>query len=87
MTNSIPYFCPQIDAVPFRQWYLQHYGAEIGSGKKKPKAAAAKKEVFSFSNPLPFLPFYYYLLLKQKSKLNLLNCKPQMFLNFCMCFS
>ncbi|KAJ6842970.1 40S ribosomal protein S8-like [Iris pallida] len=32
----------QVDAAPFKQWYLQHYGVEIGR-KKKP-AAAAKKE-------------------------------------------
>lgn len=33
----------QVDAAPFKQWYLQHYGVEIGR-KKKPSAAAAKKE-------------------------------------------
>ncbi|KAF3323713.1 40S ribosomal protein S8 [Carex littledalei] len=31
----------QVDAAPFRQWYLQHYGVEIG---RKKKAAANKKE-------------------------------------------
>ncbi|XP_047981617.1 40S ribosomal protein S8-like [Salvia hispanica] len=30
----------QVDAAPFKQWYLQHYGVEIGRKKK----AAAKKE-------------------------------------------
>ncbi|CAL5347816.1 unnamed protein product [Camellia sinensis] len=30
----------QVDAAPFKQWYLQHYGIEIGRKKK----AAAKKE-------------------------------------------
>ncbi|KAF9596340.1 hypothetical protein IFM89_008866 [Coptis chinensis] len=30
----------QVDAAPFRQWYLQHYGVEIGRKKK----SAAKKE-------------------------------------------
>ena len=30
----------QVDAAPFRQWYLQHYGVDIGRKKK----AAAKKE-------------------------------------------
>ncbi|XP_024638441.2 40S ribosomal protein S8 [Medicago truncatula] len=24
----------QVDAAPFKQWYLQHYGVEIGSAKK-----------------------------------------------------
>ncbi|PIA58122.1 hypothetical protein AQUCO_00500217v1 [Aquilegia coerulea] len=33
----------QVDAAPFRQWYLQHYGQDIGR-KKKGAAAAAKKE-------------------------------------------
>ncbi|RXI03394.1 hypothetical protein DVH24_004046 [Malus domestica] len=32
----------QVDAAPFKQWYLQHYGVEIG--RKKKTAAAAKKE-------------------------------------------
>ncbi|KAM7279606.1 hypothetical protein ACFE04_006740 [Oxalis oulophora] len=31
----------QVDAAPFKQWYLQHYGVEIG---RKKKTAAAKKE-------------------------------------------
>ncbi|KAL1534087.1 40S ribosomal protein [Salvia divinorum] len=30
----------QVDAAPFKQWYLQHYGVEIGRKKK----AAVKKE-------------------------------------------
>ncbi|WOL12823.1 40S ribosomal protein S8 [Canna indica] len=32
----------QIDAAPFKQWYLQHYGVEIGKKKKAP--AASKKD-------------------------------------------
>jgi len=32
----------QVDAAPFRQWYEQHYGLDIG--RKKKAAAAAKKE-------------------------------------------
>ncbi|XP_031127639.1 40S ribosomal protein S8 [Ipomoea triloba] len=31
----------QVDAAPFKQWYLQHYGVDIG---RKKKSAAAKKE-------------------------------------------
>ncbi|MBA0752157.1 hypothetical protein Gogos_001019 [Gossypium gossypioides] len=31
----------QVDAAPFKQWYLQHYGIDIG---RKKKSAAAKKE-------------------------------------------
>lgn len=31
----------QVDAAPFKQWYLQHYGVEIG---RKKKTAASKKE-------------------------------------------
>ncbi|KAE9603390.1 putative ribosomal protein S8e/ribosomal biogenesis NSA2 [Lupinus albus] len=30
----------QVDAAPFKQWYLQHYGVEVGRKKK----AAAKKD-------------------------------------------
>lgn len=30
----------QVDAAPFKQWYSQHYGVEIGRKKK----SAAKKE-------------------------------------------
>ncbi|KAJ9561249.1 hypothetical protein OSB04_006409 [Centaurea solstitialis] len=33
----------QVDAAPFKQWYLQHYGVDIGR-KKKPSATATKKE-------------------------------------------
>ncbi|CAA6667337.1 unnamed protein product [Spirodela intermedia] len=35
----------QVDAAPFKQWYLQHYGIDIGRKKKQQAAAvAAKKE-------------------------------------------
>ncbi|KAJ3674714.1 hypothetical protein LUZ60_005330 [Juncus effusus] len=33
----------QVDAAPFKQWYLQHYGVDIGR-KKKTQSAAGKKE-------------------------------------------
>ena len=33
----------QIDATPFRQYYEQHYGQEVGSKKKRGAAAAAAK--------------------------------------------
>ncbi|KAL0920936.1 hypothetical protein M5K25_007955 [Dendrobium thyrsiflorum] len=32
----------QVDAAPFKQWYLQHYGVELGRKKKAP--AASKKD-------------------------------------------
>ncbi|KAL5729751.1 40S ribosomal protein [Ranunculus cassubicifolius] len=32
----------QVDAAPFRQWYLQHYGVDVG--RKKKSAAAAKRD-------------------------------------------
>nr|AFK37035.1 unknown [Lotus japonicus] len=32
----------QVDAAPFKQWYLQHYGVDLG--RKKKGATAAKKE-------------------------------------------
>lgn len=34
----------QVDAAPFKQWYLQHYGVDIGRKKKTPAAAAAAKK-------------------------------------------
>ncbi|KAJ6792269.1 putative 40S ribosomal protein S8-like [Iris pallida] len=34
----------QVDAAPFKQWYSQHYGVEIGMKKKPAAAAAGKKE-------------------------------------------
>jgi small subunit ribosomal protein S8e len=34
----------QVDAAPFRHWYSQHYGVEIGKKKKaQPKEAPASK--------------------------------------------
>ncbi|XP_020584959.1 40S ribosomal protein S8-like [Phalaenopsis equestris] len=32
----------QVDATPFKQWYLQHYGVELG--RKKKAAAATNKD-------------------------------------------
>ncbi|KAL1332792.1 hypothetical protein HN51_061569 [Arachis hypogaea] len=32
----------QVDAAPFKQWYLQHYGVDIG--RKKKSATSGKKE-------------------------------------------
>ena len=32
----------QVDAAPFKQWYLTHYGVDIGRKKKTP--APAKKD-------------------------------------------
>lgn len=32
----------QVDAAPFKQWYLQHYGVDIG--RKKKTAATTKKD-------------------------------------------
>ncbi|KAG6586084.1 40S ribosomal protein S8, partial [Cucurbita argyrosperma subsp. sororia] len=32
----------QVDAAPFKQWYLQHYGVDIG--RKKKTTASSKKE-------------------------------------------
>merc|ERR1712178_170809 len=33
----------QVDATPFRQWYLKHYGAELGKKVKKESATEEKK--------------------------------------------
>ena len=34
----------EVDAVPFRQWYQQHYGTEVGLKKKTAAGAAAAAE-------------------------------------------
>ena len=47
----------QVDAAPFKQWYLQHYGVDIG---RKKKGAAAKKEGEVF---LVFLAWSFLLLI------------------------
>ena len=63
----------QVDAAPFKQWYLQHYGVDIG--RKKKTSAATKKEgevrqyvfivccftVFHYKYSVYFLPFFFYL--------------------------
>merc|ERR1712045_409888 len=33
----------QIDAQPFKQWYLRHYGITLGINKKKPKEEGKDK--------------------------------------------
>jgi hypothetical protein len=35
----------QIDAAPFKQWYQQHYGAELGQKKGEEKTEAAETKV------------------------------------------
>ena len=44
----------QVDAAPFKQWYLQHYAVEIGRKKKTTPAAKKEGEVVS----LPLILFY-----------------------------
>lgn len=38
----------QVDAAPFKQWYLQHYGIDIGRKKKAPVAKKEAAEVLWF---------------------------------------
>jgi len=40
----------QVDAAPFKQWYKQHYGVEVGLKKKGAAAAAADEEEEKKSN-------------------------------------
>ncbi|KAI7846325.1 hypothetical protein COHA_000162 [Chlorella ohadii] len=40
----------EVDAAPFKQWYQQHYGAEVGQKKKAAAAAPAEGEAASQSN-------------------------------------
>jgi small subunit ribosomal protein S8e len=39
----------QVDAAPFKQWYLTHYGVDIGRKKKVPVAKKDATEVYSFN--------------------------------------
>lgn len=51
----------QVDAAPFKQWYLQHYGVEIGRKKKtagKKDSEVVLKQYFHL-----VLPFYCALFL------------------------
>jgi small subunit ribosomal protein S8e len=44
-TNTLVKSCIlQIDATPFRQWYEQHYGINLGKAKVKKDTAAAGKD-------------------------------------------
>lgn len=45
----------QVDAAPFKQWYLQHYGVEIG--RKKKSAAKKEGEVFAQMLILSYVRF------------------------------
>jgi ribosomal protein S8E len=39
----------QVDAAPFKQWYLTHYGVDIGRKKKAPAAKKDAAEVSFFA--------------------------------------
>jgi small subunit ribosomal protein S8e len=39
----------QVDAAPFKQWYLTHYGVDIGRKKKVIIAKKDATEVYSFN--------------------------------------
>ncbi|VAH47044.1 unnamed protein product [Triticum turgidum subsp. durum] len=53
----------QVDAAPFKQWYLTHYGVEIG--RKKKAAAAAKKDA---AEVLFLLSVFQFCILGQESE-------------------
>ena len=46
----------QIDATPFRQWYTQHYGVEVGLKKKLGAANVAgdEKQVDLTADAVPY---------------------------------
>lgn len=52
----------QVDAAPFKQWYLQHYGVDIGRKKK----TAAKKEATGVERfqMIPFSSLNFWLQFK-----------------------
>ncbi|XP_010420870.1 PREDICTED: 40S ribosomal protein S8-1 [Camelina sativa] len=45
----------QVDAAPFKQWYLQHYGVEVGR-KKKTAATTTKKDGEDADEAAPAIP-------------------------------
>jgi len=47
----------QVDAAPFKQWYLQHYGVDIGR-KKKTAAKKDSTEVVPLEFSLSVVLFY-----------------------------
>ena len=57
----------QVDAAPFKQWYLQHYGVDVGRKKKaatkKDSAEVMLLELFSTSYFSNVLCFTYVLFL------------------------
>ena len=44
----------QVDAAPFKQWYLQHYGVDIG---RKKKGAVKKETTEVFQDAVIYLTF------------------------------
>lgn len=51
----------QVDAAPFKQWYLQHYGVDIGRKKKTTAAAAAGGQVIHWFFLLAYTFIHNYL--------------------------
>jgi ribosomal protein S8E len=48
----------QVDAAPFKQWYLQHYGVEIG---RKKKTASKKDSAEVIVRDFPIIYVFYEL--------------------------
>ncbi|KAJ8751195.1 hypothetical protein K2173_016376 [Erythroxylum novogranatense] len=43
----------QVDAAPFKQWYLQHYGVDIDRKKKTTAPTKKEEEVGNCLDPAP----------------------------------
>ncbi|KAJ7960861.1 40S ribosomal protein S8 [Quillaja saponaria] len=61
----------QVDAAPFKQWYLQHYGVDIGRKKKASTSAKKEGEWLPTSN----IHYTHRLLNNRMVKLPLRNVK------------
>ena len=56
----------QMDAAPFKQWYLQHYGVDIGRKKKGP----TKKETAEVTSLTTLISYFFLLFLLTTLYLN-----------------
>lgn len=68
----------QVDAAPFKQWYLQHYGVEVGR-KKKTAAKKDSAEVIIFEIFLLYVCMLYDICLQLWSLFEYLSLKTVYF--------
>ena len=51
----------QVDAAPFKQWYLQHYGVDIGRKKKATTKKETAEVIYEFETLLLFYIVFLYV--------------------------